>query len=50
MKPEDAPEPLGKFVNKSYYVYANLMHDKKTGISVTGVIHLMKKLHWNDIQ
>ena len=41
--PEDAPEPLGKFVTLTHYVDANLMHDMMTGKSVTGILHLLNK-------
>jgi hypothetical protein len=46
--PKDAPEPLGKHVTLSHYVDANLMHDVTTGISVTGILHLINKtlLDW----
>ena len=48
LKPEDAPEPLGKFVTMSHYVDANLMHDVVSGKSVTGILHLVNKtpLDW----
>ena len=38
--PEDAPEPLGKFVTLTHFVDANLLHDLATGCSVTGIVHL----------
>ena len=41
--PEDAPEPLGKYVTTSHYVDANLMHDLVTGRSVTATLHLVNK-------
>jgi hypothetical protein len=41
--PDDAPEPLGKFVTLTHYVDANLMHDMVTGRSVTGILHLINK-------
>ena len=41
--PQDAPEPLGKFVTLSHYVDANLMHDMVTGRSITGILHLVNK-------
>ena len=41
--PEDAPEPLGKFVTLTHYVDANLMHDIMSGKSVTGILHLLNK-------
>ena len=48
LKPDDAPEPLGKFVTMSHYVDANLMHDVLSGKSVTGILHLVNKtpLDW----
>ena len=39
--PEDAPEPLGKYVTLTHYVDANLFHDALTGRSVTGVLHML---------
>ena len=41
--PEDAPEPLGKFVTLTHYVDANLMHDTITGKSVTGILHVINQ-------
>ena len=41
--PADAPESLGKHVTLTHYVDANLMHDIATGISVTGILHLVNK-------
>ena len=41
--PQDAPEPLGKYVTLTHYVDANLMHDLVTGRSVTGILHLLNK-------
>jgi hypothetical protein len=41
--PQDAPEPLGKYVTLSHYVDANLMHDTPSGKSVTGILHLVKQ-------
>jgi hypothetical protein len=41
--PEDAPEPLGKWVTLTHFVDANLMHDMITGRSLTGILHLMNK-------
>ena len=41
--PDDAPEPLGKYVTLTHYVDANLMHDMVTGRSVTGVLHFLNK-------
>ena len=37
--PKDAPEPLGKYVQFTHYVDANLMHNVLTGKSLTGVLH-----------
>ncbi|NND72996.1 MAG: hypothetical protein HKN43_15585, partial [Rhodothermales bacterium] len=39
--PDDAPEPLGKEVNTSTYVDANLYHNMVTGRAVTGVLHFV---------
>jgi hypothetical protein len=46
--PNDAPEPLGKYVTLSHYVDANLMHDVTAKKSVTGILHLINKtpLDW----
>ena len=46
--PKDTPRPLGKFVVTTHYVDANLYHDIMTGISVTGILHLINKtsLDW----
>jgi hypothetical protein len=46
--PQDALDPLGKQVMTSHYVDANLMHDIITGMSVTGILHLINKtpLDW----
>ena len=41
--PEDAPEPLGKFVILTTFVDANLYHDMLTGRSVTGIIHFINQ-------
>jgi hypothetical protein len=43
--PKDAPEPLSKYVTLSHYVDANLMHNITTGKSVTGILHIINKLH-----
>jgi len=40
-----APAPLGEFVTLTHYVDANLMHDMTTGKSVTGILHLLKKIN-----
>ena len=39
--PKDAPEPLGRAVQITHYVDANLYHDYLTGRSVTGIIDLL---------
>jgi hypothetical protein len=39
--PRDAPEPLGRAVQITHYVDANLYHDYLTGRSVTGIIDLL---------
>jgi hypothetical protein len=41
--PEDAPEPLGRFVTLTHYVDANLYHCMLTGRSVTGILHLLNQ-------
>ena len=41
--PNNAPEPLGKYVTTTHYVDANLFHDILSGRSVTGVLHLINK-------
>jgi hypothetical protein len=41
--PKDAPEPLGKYVTRSHYVDANLMHDITSGKSVTVILHRVNK-------
>ena len=41
--PKDAPKPLGKRVQFTSYVDANLFHDLITGRSVTGILHLANK-------
>jgi hypothetical protein len=38
--PQDAPKPLGKMVTTVTYMDTNLYHDKVTGRSVTGVLHI----------
>ena len=43
--PTDAPRPLGKRVQLSHYVDANLYHDLISGRSVTGIIHLANKTY-----
>ena len=37
--PEDAPSPLGKPVQLTHYVDANLLHDKLSGKSVSACLH-----------
>ena len=41
--PSDAPRALGKSVQTTSFVDANLMHDFITGRSVTGILHLLNK-------
>ena len=41
--PGDIPEPLGEEIVLTSYVDANLYHDKLTGRSVTGTLHLINK-------
>ena len=41
--PNDAPEPLGKFVVFTTYVDANLYHCMVTGRAVTGILHLINQ-------
>jgi hypothetical protein len=41
--PTDAPKPLGKRVQFTSYVDANLYHDMISGKSVTGILHLANK-------
>ena len=41
--PTNAPEPLGKFVQITHYVDANLYHCMLTGRSVTGILTLLNK-------
>jgi hypothetical protein len=41
--PNNAPEPLGKYVTLSHYMDANLMHNITSGKSVTGILHLVNK-------
>jgi hypothetical protein len=43
MVPTDTPPLLGKFVQLTHYVDANLMHDIVSGKSVTGILHLVNK-------
>ena len=46
--PEDAPPPLGRYVQLFHYVDANLYHDMITGRSVTGILHFANQtlLDW----
>ena len=41
--PTDAPKPLGKRVQFTSYMDANLYHDLISGKSVTGILHLANK-------
>jgi hypothetical protein len=41
--PDNAPEPLGKFVTLTHYEDANLYHNILNGRSVTGILHLFNK-------
>ena len=41
--PDDMPRPLGKEVQTTTFVDANLYHDLISGRSVTGVLHLLNK-------
>ena len=41
--PTDAPRPLGKPVQTTSYVDANLYHDLISGRSVTGILHFLNK-------
>jgi hypothetical protein len=41
--PRDMPRPLGKEVQTTTFVDANLYHDLISGRSVTGVLHLLNK-------
>ena len=45
--PKDIPKPLGKFVVNTHYEDANLFHDIMTGRSVTGILHLINKTHFD---
>jgi len=45
LKTHDISIPLGKFVSITHYVDANLHHYLITGRSVTGILHLTKKIH-----
>ena len=39
--PHDIPKPLGKHVQTTHYVNANLHHDLATGEAVTAVLHFL---------
>ena len=41
--PDNIPEPLGKPVRLMHFVDANLYHDKITGRSVSGILHLVNQ-------
>ena len=41
--PVDIPKPIGKHVQTTYYVDANLHHDLATGKAVTAVLHSLTK-------
>ena len=41
--PHDIPEPLGKHVQTTHYVDANLHHDLATGKAVTAVLHFLNQ-------
>ena len=41
--PTDIPRPLGKEVQTTTFVDANLHHDLISGRSVTGILHLLNK-------
>jgi len=41
--PEDAPRPLGKSIQTTSFLDANLFHDLISGRSVTGILHLWNK-------
>ena len=43
--PHNAPKPLGKPVQLTHYVDANLYHDDLTGKSVTICLHFIKESH-----
>ena len=42
--PHDIPKPLGKHVQTTHYVGANLHHDLATGKAVTAVLHFLNKI------
>ena len=41
--PYDASKTLGNYVRLTNYVDANLFHEKLTGNSITGILHLVNK-------
>ena len=41
--PHDIPKPLGKHVQTTHYVDANLHHDLATGKAVTAVLHFLNR-------
>ena len=41
--PHDIPKPLGKHVQTTHYVNANLHHDLATGKAVTAVLHFLNQ-------
>ena len=41
--PKDIPVPLGKPIILTHYFDANLYHDKVTGRSVTGILHVINR-------
>ena len=41
--PHDIPQPLGKHVQTTHYVDANLHHDLATGKAVTAVLHFLNQ-------
>ena len=42
--PDDAPEPLGRYVTLTHFVDANLMHDLTTGKSCCAILHLINQM------
>ena len=42
--PHDIPKPLGKHVQTTHYVGANLHHDLATGKAVTAVLHFLNQI------
>ena len=41
--PHDIPKPLGKYVQTTHYVDANLHHDLATGKAVTAALHFLNQ-------